>query len=572
MMQREAQWVPGNHPIPLDSAFRPVTLVAGSLAVFAVDRETSERLHLFSVECGEPLFPIACPAGAAWDICAVPLETSCLQPTEDVRKWEEIFALENWLTKIGEALTAFGDSDPAMRDSRKLQTLEPGRTLNPRPGERIAIESGVTLLHLEAGDGLLLGAPVAAGATVALVPGVWLETAGEATCKTLETGPAEVFTATIDLAVPVLFEVLDRAKRQREAADRARLAARREVNERISGATLETLAGIAGKDKGREPDRSSGDPLLDAVRAAARVLGVAASVRPAHGFGRRRSDAVTEIAQASGLRSRTVLLAAEWWRKDSGPLVTHNQAGNPVALLPCRTGYEIFDPAGGTRKKATPSTTVDLGSFAHAFYRPLPEDLSARGLLKHVLESRRRDLRTMAIAGAGAALLGMAATQGVAILITQAIPDADHQMVWQVGAGMFAAAFGAACLLFTQAVSILRARRRAAAAHRLSPDRGLGVFQPHVALPHRRRHRRLCAGDWAAAEEHHLTAIHQVDTAPYQVARPMARGWYALMLLDRNAAGDHAKARGLLSEALAMYESMKMPFHANRTGGRLASL
>ena len=81
-----------------------------------------------------------------------------------------------------------------------------------------------------------------------------------------------------------------------------------------------------------------------------------------------------------------------------------------------------------------------------------------------------------------------------------------------------------------------------------------------------------CAGDWAAAEEHHLTAINQVDTAPYQVAQPMAREWYALMLLDRNAAGDHAKARGLLSEALAMYESMKMPFHANRTGGRLASL
>jgi hypothetical protein len=80
-----------------------------------------------------------------------------------------------------------------------------------------------------------------------------------------------------------------------------------------------------------------------------------------------------------------------------------------------------------------------------------------------------------------------------------------------------------------------------------------------------------CAGDWAAAEEHHLTAIHQMDTAPYRVAQPMARERYALMLLDRNARGDHAKARGLLSEALAMYESMEMPFHANRTSARLAA-
>jgi tetratricopeptide (TPR) repeat protein len=81
-----------------------------------------------------------------------------------------------------------------------------------------------------------------------------------------------------------------------------------------------------------------------------------------------------------------------------------------------------------------------------------------------------------------------------------------------------------------------------------------------------------CAEDWPAAEEHHLTAIHQMDTAPYRVSQPTAREWYALMLLDRSAAGDLAKARGLLSEALAMYESMVMPFHSNRTSGRLASL
>jgi tetratricopeptide (TPR) repeat protein len=74
-----------------------------------------------------------------------------------------------------------------------------------------------------------------------------------------------------------------------------------------------------------------------------------------------------------------------------------------------------------------------------------------------------------------------------------------------------------------------------------------------------------CAGDWSAAEQHHLTAIHQTDTAPYRVSQPMAREWYATMLLDRNAPGDAANARGLLSEALAMYESMGMPFHAKRT-------
>lgn len=70
-----------------------------------------------------------------------------------------------------------------------------------------------------------------------------------------------------------------------------------------------------------------------------------------------------------------------------------------------------------------------------------------------------------------------------------------------------------------------------------------------------------------AAEEHHLIAIEQTDTAPYRVSQPTAREWYALMLLER---GETAKARGLLAEAMAMYESMGMPFHAKRARERLA--
>jgi eukaryotic-like serine/threonine-protein kinase len=81
-----------------------------------------------------------------------------------------------------------------------------------------------------------------------------------------------------------------------------------------------------------------------------------------------------------------------------------------------------------------------------------------------------------------------------------------------------------------------------------------------------------CAGDWSVAEQHHLAAIHQTDTAPYRVSQPTAREWYATMLLDRNGPGDAAKARVLLSESLAMYESMGMPFHASRTSGRLGAL
>jgi NHLM bacteriocin system ABC transporter ATP-binding protein len=449
-MTQRVEWVPGNQPIPLNANTPPAILISGSLAVFAVDRESGERLHLFSVETGEPLLPLACPAGAAWDIVTIPLETSGLQAAADLREWEQIFALENWLAKIGEALARF-------REPGEVQWIEAGKTLHLKPGQRVAVEQGLNFIRLKSGDGLLLSKPIAAGATVALTPGLWLEAAGEANWKVLETGVAAVIANSIDLAVAVFFEVLDDVRLRRQTADRDRFTARQDLNQRVWRTALGTLAGIAGKKKGREPSPASGDPLLDAVRAAAAVLD--ATIRPARGSG-RRSDAIREIAQASGLRARTVVLSGDWWRKENGPLVAHRN-DSPVALLPIRGGYEIFDPAAGTREKATESTAADLDSFAQMLYRPLPEDVSARGLLHYVLSTRRRDLRTMALAGAGAAVLAMAAPQGFAILINQAIPDADSNMLWQIVAGVAAAAFGSALFSLTQAVAVLRVQSSA---------------------------------------------------------------------------------------------------------------
>jgi tetratricopeptide (TPR) repeat protein len=81
-----------------------------------------------------------------------------------------------------------------------------------------------------------------------------------------------------------------------------------------------------------------------------------------------------------------------------------------------------------------------------------------------------------------------------------------------------------------------------------------------------------CAREWTRAEEHHQTAIHQADTAPYRVAQPQAREWYAAMLLARGAPGDVERGRELLCEALAMFESIGMPLLAKRAAERLAIL
>ena len=81
-----------------------------------------------------------------------------------------------------------------------------------------------------------------------------------------------------------------------------------------------------------------------------------------------------------------------------------------------------------------------------------------------------------------------------------------------------------------------------------------------------------CAGDWAAAEEHHSTSIHQADTAPYMHLQPVAREWYAAMLFDRNSPGDADKGRALLQDAITLYEFLSMSYPAKLASKKIVAL
>jgi hypothetical protein len=48
---------------------------------------------------------------------------------------------------------------------------------------------------------------------------------------------------------------------------------------------------------------------------------------------------------------------------------------------------------------------------------------------------------------------------------------------------------------------------------------------------------------------------------PSRLEQPEARRWLAWMLIERNAAGDHARAGALLDEAMELYAGLGMPRH-----------
>jgi NHLM bacteriocin system ABC transporter ATP-binding protein len=443
----------------LDADVGPRLLVAGSAAVFAVDRETGERIHLFSIEPGEPVLPIACTPNAPWNLTAISLEPCLLESAEDEPEWKSIFALENWLAKMGEAASHF-------HPAQDVQPITSG-AVNLTTGQRIGIEEGMLFVRLDAGDGLLAGGRVPAGCLLALVPGLWIEAAGEARWTAMDSTPEDTLSATVaalaatlDRVTPLLMAALCEFRLRRDQEDQRRFAVRREIDDQM----VARAAGIlAGRPNERALRSAAGlaNPLFAAIRAVTDLLGIPLrAAPPTH----RATDPVREIAEEAGCRTRTVLLSGGWWRAENGPLLAFRADGGPVALLPDRIGlfgvprYRMFDPASGSVQRVDAKAAARLHSYARMIYRPLPDDTSTRNLLRYLLAPRRRELRTIVAAAAAASLLAFAVPQGVALLIGFAIPDANTNLIWQIAAGMFAAAFGSALFLLAQAIATLRAQ------------------------------------------------------------------------------------------------------------------
>ena len=238
---------------------------------------------------------------------------------------------------------------------------------------------------------------------------MWIEAAADVQWSALDSTPEDnlsatvaVLRATLDLVTPFLMAALRDFRLGRERDDQRRFMVRREIDDQLVASAAGMLAGVSG-ERELGAAASSADALVAAVRAVTNALGIPLrAVTESHGA----RDPVREIAEASGCRTRMVLLAGDWWRTENGPLLAFRAGGGPVALLPDRRGlfgaarYRIFDPATGSLQRVDARAAAGLNSYARMIYRPLPDDTSTRSLLRYLLAPRRRELRTIVAAGA----------------------------------------------------------------------------------------------------------------------------------------------------------------------------
>lgn len=241
-----------------------------------------------------------------------------------------------------------------------------------------------------------------------------------------------------------------------ETRERERLTRKAALNGTMFRGALAELASVI-EAEGAAESAARVDDLLGAVRLVGAAMGAEIRDTEEDVRGLDVKFRVDAVCRASRLRHRRVALRGEWWTRDCGPLLALSAEGKPLAILPGRSGFEIADPADGSRRRAGPDSAARLDPFAWQLYKPFPDrPLRFTDLLSFVGRDLLRDAAVAAAMALAGAALGVVPALVTGKLFESAIPNADHGALFGLVAALIAAAVSAAVFALTQAVATLR--------------------------------------------------------------------------------------------------------------------
>lgn len=500
------------------------TLEDGELSLFAVVIKDGEpignRRYLFTLKAGTLFCGISPTEGhqqmVLMAIAVQPSEVTSvalasrstdLEPTPPILQsiW---IGLEHWIETLGQFAAPLAQTVLQCTPTQALQTQGQGQThLTLKKGQSLQSRRGV-VVWLKVQEGLLAWAGLPelfldASAQWFPLSGLWVEALETAELEVVMgsdlPNPALVWSGLTRLGSYVL-EIVERLEQQERLEAYVRFRERKRLSLESLGNTLEELAEVLTPDL-PDPIRA-GSPLLMVARAVGNALGVTIA-EPAKSENLAKLKVPLEaIARSSRVRLRRVLLRGRWWQQDVGSLVAFRVTDEqPVALLPSPEGqYQLFDPVERSQRRLTAKLASTLSPIAYTLYRGLPPiHLRAIDLLKFALSRRSHDLWLIGFSIVATTLLGMVTPQATAILINDAIPDANLGLLVQVGLGLLAALLGTLLFRITQALVILRFETLADAETSAAIwDRVLNVEVPFL--------RQFATGDL----ESRISAIDQI--------------------------------------------------------------
>jgi ATP-binding cassette subfamily C protein len=214
------------------------------------------------------------------------------------------------------------------------------------------------------------------------------------------------------------------------------------------------------------------DPMADAwwVAAAKAALALNVELKPEQRGMLRATEsqeasmrALQRLCARQGLLLQRIRLVPGWWRQVSNPLIGQTQAGQPVAIIPGRTGTAVIH-AGEETRPLNEASAGELAQTAWVVDPRLPEaPLDWSQLMALTRQHLKADVPWLLLTGLSAALIGMATPIFAKLLINTGLIQGDRLMIMQLGlALLIAIGFSTAFQLIAELTG-LRARSRVSA-------------------------------------------------------------------------------------------------------------
>jgi NHLM bacteriocin system ABC transporter ATP-binding protein len=469
----------GNEPFLLAGADQAWLVYKGTVDVFAAQLEDGEpagaRYHLFRAETRQLLLgmdlnasPVGLLASPAPQTEILSFSRSRLALDPDKPEHTPIIAalIDGWIGDLAASIA---------RDVRPkdLIRIESGaQQIALEPGQMARALRGVWWVQHRSGGSRLVGRddlPALGGEPlIPLADTHWLQASEEgAALRVFDTAAAlaqdpdwmhlnryhALILTAVDLDIRREKATASRLLREKIANDEFRV---RTAFARLASTwSDEYLPGLVGID--------SPDPLVAACGLIGHALGVTIKTPPDYGDAAAYQNPLAEIARASRLRLRMVLLRDDWWRRDNGPLLAYRgEEHHPVALLPIgMRRYALRDPARQEILPVDERIAAELQGIAHMFYRPFPDrPLGAWGLLRFGLRGARRDALMVLAVGIVGGMLGLLVPIVTGVIFDRLIPSGAQGQLVTLGSVLAASAVAVALFQVARSVALLHIEGR----------------------------------------------------------------------------------------------------------------
>ncbi len=463
-IQGESEELGGNNPLVLDDQNFAWIVIDNKVNIFAVSTNDDEtkgiRNFVCTVEKGGVFFGVK-PDNNVSLIAVGDIGTRIIK--KEISTLGENFPIcvDSWLLRLG-----VGMSDK-VRSARNFKLIIEGDSIEISKGENLLSLDKVLWVQFLKGDFLYFGKEERlipkSEQFYPITKNIWIKSVDSTTINVLDSKQCQdqgILQENLTIFHELLMIHLRYFIDTRFGNEKKGLLLKEKNEEKVFSRALSELAFSIESEQKTSGDLFHSDcPIYKACLAVADKMKFKLR-EPSQSLENGTHElTIKDIARISKIRIRKVTLKKNWWTHDTGPLVGFLEDGNkPVALLPVSsTAYEIFNPEDNSRKKVDKQTSLKISNDAFILFKPFPnKELTLLDLVMFGFQAVKDDLKTFAIMGIAAGLLGIIIPIATGIIFDVIVPNRATDQLMKLGLGLFACSVSAAMFQLLQSISLIR--------------------------------------------------------------------------------------------------------------------